>query len=109
MFSTIINSYFEQISIYKSVVVHPPDYDTYGVFDDLTRKDFPIKEFSTMSDHNWEDERMFLVSSDMFGDFLKAIDHENITVIFCIGDAYEHVHNILASERKMFKCYILRL
>jgi hypothetical protein len=78
--------------------------------DDLIINDFPIKIFNTMEDRDWENERMFMVNCWDFSDFLKALDYENITVIFCLGvEAYDKVHEVMAQERKMFKCYIIRL
>lgn len=110
MYSKIINSYFEQISIYKSIVVVNDDSDENAIMKDLLYHDFPIRDFNAMIERDWENDRMYLVSENSFGDLLNSIDYENITVIFAIGDkAYDYVHNYLSSKRMMFKCYIIRL
>lgn len=110
MYSKIINTYFEQISIYKSIIVVEDDQDTVNIVNDLLYHDFPVKEYNVMLDRDWENERMYLVSQSNFGDLLRSIDYENITVIFAIGDkAYDHIHEFLSANRKMFKCYIIRL
>lgn len=110
MYSRIINTYFEQISIYKSIIVVEDDLDTSTITSDLLYHDFPVKEFNVMVDRDWDNERMYLVTKSNFGDLLHSIDYENITVIFAIGDgAYDFIHEFLSVNRKMFKCYIIRL
>lgn len=110
MYSKVLTSYFEQISIYKSVIVIDDDVDSSIIMRDLRSHDFPVKEFNVMEERDWDNERMYMVSKSIFGDLLNAIEYENITVIFAIGcEAYDHIHAYLSTHRKMFKCYIIRI
>lgn len=109
--SKVLNNYFQQIDIYKSIIIVDDTYPNINELkEDLLYNDFPVRVYSQNTSRELLDSRMYLVKLSDFNDLINNIDYENITVIFTVDDiSHKYVEDNLVNDGKLFKCLIIKI
>ena len=107
-----LNYYFENMNIYRSVIVHDFASDEEeGALSELRSYDFPVVKYNAVDDLNdMLDYRMYMVEVDDMTRFVQTFDMNTVDVIFAVGDAvFERVLEHFELEQRHFKLFVIKI